>query len=147
MEKSNNQNSGSAGIFRSVWSVFAGLLVLVLLATIAFTAVAGNFPKEYRIPVDQPPPVWITQTYTTVLLLGSILAGFVTAKIAKRAELKHVLVLAVLWMLFYFSSWRSGENTIIFEAARSLIHGGLAVLGGYLYVYRQHSTADRSTSE
>lgn len=135
----HDEPTSHSGIGRTIWSITAGFLAAFFLPALAFTLIALSFLPAYRLPESTPPPVWITQTYVLISIVGALLGGYVTASVARQAHARNVLILAGLWFVFQLAFWRIPENLLIFEVLRLAIVSGMAVLGGYFRIYRNQT--------
>ena len=102
---------------------------------------AFSFSVEYRIPADHPPPVWITQTYVLAMLLGTLLGGYVTARVARQPTWRNVLILAVLCFSFQLAFWRVPANALLFEVIRMVLIASMALLGGHVHLCKRTDLA------
>ncbi len=133
ISKSAENNTGQSKL-RPTLSVAVGFFSILILPIVAFTLVSFNFPRSYRIPANQPPPVWITQLYTTIMIVSSFIGGYITARFSKQSQTTPVFILAIIWFALGLSSLRSPSNPIIFEAVRMAINSGILLLGGYYLI-------------
>jgi uncharacterized membrane protein len=87
-------------MLRSAGSVLAGVVTLLISSfaiefvvdSILLHALPHSFPNERALAASNP-VMALTLGYT---LLCAVLAGFVTARVAGRSEMKHALALAVV---------------------------------------------------
>jgi MFS family permease len=79
--------------WRSVWAVVAGILVAVVLTTLIDMALhsAGVYPP-ITVPIDNTLALLAT-SYRVVIGIG---AAWLTARLAPRNPMKHVLILGAL---------------------------------------------------
>lgn len=78
---------------QSIWSVVAGMLVVIIVTTIVDTVLhwAGVFP-----PLDVPIDNRLSLIATSYRIVIGIAGGWVTAKLAPAKPMKHVLILGVI---------------------------------------------------
>jgi MFS family permease len=130
-------------VLRSVLAVVAGYL-LIFFATI-LTDVALGFLAPDAFPAAgegfaSVPWMVVILVYSTIF---AALGGYVTARIARRAELKHGLVLAAIMVLMSAGTMMAyaGRHPLWFQLTL-LVLGPLAVLAGaWLHTQRRQRVA------
>jgi hypothetical protein len=122
-------------MWRSVLSVLVGYAVAGAGIGVTFLALWGGVPVTHARGGD---PVWIPDTSGTLLLTACIalsigLAGYVTAWIARRAEVQHAGSLgAVLAIVASANLVYHPEDPFWYRLALVPISLMAATLGGYL---------------
>lgn len=79
---------------RSILAVIAGSALWTALWIGSNALLAALFPAQYQAEKKDYPPMLLS--LIVLSLIFSILAGYVTAQLAKRKEMAHVLGLGVL---------------------------------------------------
>ncbi len=83
-------------VWKSIWAVLAGFLVVVILST----ATDGVLEKIGIFPSPTEPGVYMTTWMLILALLYrsayTVLGGYVTAMLAPQNPMKHVKVLAII---------------------------------------------------
>lgn len=82
-------------MLRSVLSIIAGASVWAVLWVLSNVGLANAAPEQIRegFPVDSP---GVLLTLLLLSVMFSVIAGFITAAVADRKEISHVLALGAL---------------------------------------------------
>jgi hypothetical protein len=81
-------------MLRSILAVIAGNVAWAVLWVGSNALLAALFPAQYQAEKKDYPPMLLS--LIVLSLVFSILAGYVTAQLAKRKEMAHVVWLGVL---------------------------------------------------
>ncbi|HEV2112078.1 MAG TPA: hypothetical protein VGT99_12045 [Gammaproteobacteria bacterium] len=130
------------GIWRSVWAVVAGVLVIVILsvATDAVLMAVGIMPRPGQALSD--PPLALATFYRTVY---SIAGAYLTAGLAPGAPMKHALALGALGVVLGLVGLIVTWNTPLsighewYPIALVVLALPQCWLGGWLRVKRSHT--------
>ena len=85
-------------MFRSVIAVLSGFAAWTMLFLSGNAAVTAAMPEQFRADgtTDQP---GILTLILLLSLISSVVAGYLTAMVAKREPMKHVWILGVLQLV------------------------------------------------
>jgi hypothetical protein len=129
-------------MMRSILSVLAGLVAMVILVMIAtglavkFMLHASDMQSAMKLKLT-PPYLAVNLAYSAIF---AILGGFITANIAARAPLMHAFALAGLMLVMAVVSFFQSQQTQQprwYGLVMMLMVPACAVLGGYLQSLRQ----------
>ena len=124
-------------VVRSILAVIAGYVVLSVLAIATTLALRAVLPEI----TAQPPPFNYALLILAYVTVFAVIAGYVTAVVARRAEVYHALALAVLLLLFGVLSVdsASGRGKLWFPVANGVLQFIAAIAGGCLRRARRSS--------
>lgn len=121
-------------VLKSIWAVFAGILVIVILsiATDTLLESVGFFPPATEGLFDNS-LLAIALAYRTIY---AFVGGFVTAKLAPSNPKKHVMILliigVVLGILGVVAGWNLSQHwypiSLVFTSAFAVWLGGKKVI-------------------
>lgn len=122
-------------MLRSILAVVAGYATLFVLATAATVALAFIVPELAAETPEASPPAWYIAFNLAYSALFAVVAGYVTATLARREELRHAAALAALILLLgvpYIFIMRGGIQPLWYLVALPLFGAAGAVAGGAL---------------
>ena len=124
-------------MIRSVLAVLAGYLGTSLLVLVLFGTLGAFWPQVFADRTMTPPPSMMAVTLF-FSLVAAIAGGFLTASVARRAELAHVLALMGLMVVMWVVSIPSARGQATGYRLALLVIGPLgAWLGGRLGIARK----------
>lgn len=132
-------------IVRSILAVVTGYVVLSVLV-VGTTLTLRLVLPEITI---QPPPFNYALLILAYVTVFAVVAGYVTAIVARRAKVFHALALAVLLLLFGVLSVESTSDggRLWFPIANGALQFIAAVAGGYLSARRNYGALQSTMND
>jgi len=124
---------------KSIWAVFAGVLVIVVVTTLVDIAMhaIGVFP-----PMDQPINDALALLATSYRIVITVGGAWLTARLAPDKPMKHAMILGVvgtvLGIVGVVATWNRGLGPRWYPIALAVLAIPQCWAGGRLYVMRSH---------
>lgn len=122
-------------MLRSVLAVLAGFFTMTLLVAVYQGIIGLILFGGISDPLDAPRPSdWVTLAILALDLGTAVVGGYVCARLAGRAEVKHALALAALGLLMGAASTAAswGMEPVYYALARTLGMPAAVVFGGMI---------------
>ena len=122
---------------RSILAVIAGYAVMAI-------AVMALFAIWFRgqVPTEAPSSEFMLFSIAYAFVFA-VLGGYITALIARRSEMKHVLVLAAFGLLMGIVSMitAAGQEPLWYQITNMVVMMAAVILGGYLRMKKTQAQA------